>query len=254
MNGCLGAWVHAQILGDGEFGLRAVHLLGWWEAGLSRGVLSGGLGLVEGHTVRHVGVLLLHGLLRLVNIWALLLLLLLRVGLGRSCHGISLGQSVRLLGSLLLVRCVVLLHGRLRGLLVLLLLLLLRSLLMLLRLLLLLLRNAVLWRVLLRLLLIHGRSLLLLLLHIVLRELLLRLSGALRSSLLLRLLLLLRTSLLLLLLWRHLLLLLHGCAYLRCLYLLLLLLLSELRRRGRLLLLLLLHFDVTLAHISLRLL
>ena len=159
-------------------------MLGRWEAGLSRGVLSGGLRLIEGHAGRRVAVLLLHRLLGLVNIWTLLLLLLLGVGLGRSCHGIPLSQSVRLLGYLLLVWCVVLLHGILRGLLVLLL------------------------------------------------------------------------RLLLLLLRRHLLLLLHGCAYLRCLdLLLLLLLLSELRRRGRLLLLLLLfHFDVTLSHVSLRLL
>ena len=222
----------------------AVHLLGRREAGLSGGVLSGGLRLVEGHSVGHVAVLLLHRLLGLVNIWTLLLLLLLGVGLGRSCHGISLSESVRLLGCLLLVWCVVLLHGVLRGLLVLLLwLLLLRHLLLLL-----LLRNAVLL-VLLRLLLVYGRSLLLLLRHVVLRELLLRLSGALRGSLLLRASLLL----LMLLLRRHLLLLLHGCAYLRCLNLLLRLLLGELRRRGRLLLLLF-HFDVTLAHICLRLL
>ena len=133
----MGAGIHAKVFGDGEFGVLAVHLLGWREAGGGWGVLGGGLRLVEG---RHVAVLLLHRLLGLVNIRALLLLLLLRVGLGGSCHGISLSESVRLLGCLLLVWCVVLLHGVLRGLLVLLLwLLLLRHLLLLL-----LLRNAVL--------------------------------------------------------------------------------------------------------------
>jgi hypothetical protein len=102
-----------------------------------------GLGLVvERKAVGHVSVLLLHWLLGLVNIWTLLLLL--GVGLGGSCHGVSLGQSVRLLRRLLLVGCVVLLHRRLWCLLVLLLLLLLRGLLMLLMLLRLLLRHVVL--------------------------------------------------------------------------------------------------------------
>lgn len=123
---------------------------------LESGVLSGGLRLIEGHPVGHVAVLLLHGLLGLVNIRALLLLLLLGVGLGGSCHGISLSESVRLLGRLLLVWCVVLLHGRLRGLLILLLRLLLLLLLLLRNLLLLLLLRHTVLLVLLRLLLVHG--------------------------------------------------------------------------------------------------
>jgi len=177
--------------------------------------------------------LLLHRLLRLVDIRALLLLL--RVRLSGLCHRISLSQCLRALRLLLLVGHVVLRHSRLRGLLLVLWWLLL--------VLLLLLRHPIL----LRLLLGHRRPLLLLLRHVVLRKLLLRLSGALRSSMALHI--LRRALLRLWLLRRHLLLLLNGrtCLRRRCLWLL-----GELRLRRRVLWLL--HLDVTLADICLRLL
>ena len=218
--------------------MRAVHLLVWGREAGGRGVVLGGLGLVEGHAVGHVAVLLLHRLLRLVDVW---LLLLLGVGLGGLGHRVSLSQGLRALGLLLLlllVRHVVLRHSRLRSLLLILWW-------RLLVLLLLLLRHSVL---LLRLLLGHRRPLLLLLLlrHVVLRKLLLRLSGALGSAMGLHT---LRRALLRLgLLRRHLLLLLDWRACLRRWWLWLL---RELRLRRRVPLL---HFDVTLADVRLRLL
>jgi len=229
--GGLSPRVQTKILGDWEFCLRAVHLLVWGRESCGRGVVLGGLRLVERHAVRHVAVLLLHRLLRLVDVRALLLLL--GVGLRSLGHCVSLCQCLRALRLLLLllVRHVVLRHGRLRGLLLILLLLLL---LLILRLLLLLLWHSVLLRLLLR----HRRALLLLLLgHVVLWKLLLGLSGALRSSMCLHI---LRRALLRLRLLRRHLLLLYGRTCLRrwCLRLL-----GELRlRRG----VLLLHLGITL--------
>lgn len=212
--------------------MRAVHLLVWGREARGRGVVLGGLRLVERHAVRHVAVLLLHWLLRLIDVRTLLLLL--GVGLSRLGHRVSLSQCLRALW-LLLIRHVVLRHSGLRSLL-----LILRW-----RLLILLL---LLWHsVLLRLLLRHRRPLLLLLLrHVVLRELLLRLSGALGCSMGLHI---LRRALLLRLWWlRSHLLLLNGRTCLRrwCLWLL-----GELRLRRRVPLL---HLDVTLADVWLRLL